>query len=108
MKKVPALMIALAAFTFSAYSQNTGEQDSLETARRARENPPVLKEPKLNEITVGRISYDGIFIQVAKADNPLQLINPLAGPQYGNAEDNLVRDPVTERPSGLKFFSVSF
>ena len=103
-------MVALATFTFSAYSQNTSEQDSLETeaARRARENPPVMKEPKPNEITVGRISYDGVFIQVAKVDNPLQLINPLAGPQYGNAEDNVVHDPITGRPSGLKLFSVRF
>ncbi len=47
-------------------------------------------------------------MQAAKTDNPLQLINPAAPAQYGSAEYNLMREPVDGKPSGLKFFAISF
>lgn len=110
MKTLPVWIAGILLFAANAPAQVTGEEDFLQTeaARRARENPPTLKIPRPNEITVGNISYDGIFVQVAVADNPLQLFNPAAGPQFGSAEDNLVRDPITGRASGLKLFSLEF
>jgi hypothetical protein len=108
MKKFPVWIIGLALFTLNAPAQVQSEQDFLETeaARRAREVP--LKMAKPNEIRVDPISYDGILIEVVVVDNPLQLINPGAGPQYGNPEDNLVRDPISGRASGLKLLSLQF
>jgi len=113
MKTLPVWIAGIVLFAANAPAQVTGEEDFLQTeaARRARENPPTLKIPRPNEITVGNISYDGIFVQVAGvavADNPLQLFNPAAAPQFGAAEDNLVRDPITGRASGLKLFSIEF
>ena len=53
------------------------------------------------------IEFSGILIQVT-ANNPLQLINPLAPAKYGNGEANLVRNPATKRAEGLKLFQISF
>jgi len=112
MKKLPVLLAGLALFSISATAQvaNDSDQDFIETdaARKALETPPVLTEPKPNQITVGDISYEGIAVEITRVDNPFQLINPGAGPEYGNAEDNLVRDPITGRSSGLKLFSLQF
>jgi hypothetical protein len=66
-----------------------------------------LKEPKANELIVGRQTYSGIMVQVIKAKNPLQLLNPVAPAEYGSAWDNL--EQFTISGSGaLKLFSFSF
>ncbi len=110
MRRFPVWIASLALLAINTTAQVSSDQDFLETeaARRARENPPELKTIKPNEITAGAISYDGIGVEVAIVDNPLQLINPGAGIRYGEAEDNLVRDPISGRPSGLKLFSLQF
>jgi hypothetical protein len=70
---------------------------------------PTLQELKPNEIVVGTTKLSGIGPQVAKAKNPLQLINPFAPPEYGSGQDNVVRAPAIERRSPfLKFFSFDF
>ena len=75
--------------------------------RNAGETPMISSELKPNEITVGKFTYSGITIEIAKKPNPLQLMNPFAPPEYGSAEINLLRDPAGH-PSGLKFFSIQF
>ena len=55
-----------------------------------------------------RTKYGGIIVQVRRADNPLQLINPFAPAEYGAAEANLPHDAVTSLPTGLILFSVRF
>lgn len=67
-----------------------------------------LKAPKANEIVADKLTYSGVAVQVAKADKPLQLINPAAPARYGAAEDNVLRDPVHGKISGLKIFAVQF
>jgi hypothetical protein len=69
---------------------------------------PVLTPAKPNEIFGTRFGFSGIFVQVAKTRNPLQLINPFAPPQYGSGNDNVVWNVITGAPSGLKLFSISF
>jgi hypothetical protein len=67
----------------------------------------VLKEPKPNEVSVGRHTYSGIVVQIIKTKNPLQLLNPGAPAEYGSAWDNL--EQFTISGSGaLKLFSFSF
>src|SRR5215813_2741611 len=46
-------------------------------------------ELKPNEIRVGHLTLDGAAIEVAKVDNPLQLLNPFAPAKYGSPEDNI-------------------
>ncbi len=75
--------------------------------RYARESFVIPSEFKPNEITVGKFTYSGIAVEIAKMPNPLQLLNPFAPEAYGSAEINLVRDP-SGHPSGLKFFSLQF
>jgi hypothetical protein len=53
--------------------------------------------------------YGGILYKAYIADNPLQLINPLAPREYGQSEvAELPRDRITGIPSGLSVFSIRF
>jgi hypothetical protein len=53
--------------------------------------------------------YGGILYKAYRADNPLQLINPLAPREYGQSEAaELPRDRLTGVPSGLSVFSIRF
>ena len=108
MKRLSIFLGALVAL--SAWAQTSSKEESLESsiANRAKENPPTLEQKKPNEITVGDLTYSGIAIQVVKTDNLAQLINPAAPEKYGFAEDNVVRDPISNRVSGLKIFSIQF
>ena len=66
-----------------------------------------LAELKPNELPAGRFIISGISVEAVKQRNPLQLINPLAPPQYGSPDDNMVRDPTSHR-TGLKIFAIRF
>ena len=53
--------------------------------------------------------YGGILYKAYRADNLLQLINPLAPPEYGQTEaGELPRDPIAGVPSGFSVFSIRF
>ena len=67
-----------------------------------------LNQPKPNEIVKGRVVFSGIAVEAVKQRNPLQLFNPLAPPEYGSPEDNLVRGSPNGRPIGLKIFAIRF
>lgn len=71
-------------------------------------NTFILREPKPNEIIHGKATYDGIGIELYKTHRPLQLVNPLAPARYGSPDDNIVRDPINGRVTGLKFLSIRF
>lgn len=107
-----ASLIALAACAASAQSTNappTADQSfESQVARRARQNPPIVRQARPNEIIGPRLSYDGILVDAAKHRNVLQLFNPLAPAEYGPAFDNVVPDPLTRHTLGLKFFSIKF
>ena len=107
MKRLTVVLGVLVAF--SAWAES-GKEETLETltAKRAREHPPEVQLSKPNEITVGNLTYSGIAVEVVKTDNPLQLVNPFAPDRYGQAEDNVVRDAISNRVSGLKILSIQF
>ncbi len=67
-----------------------------------------FREVKPNELVSGNITFSGIGVEVAKQRNPLQLINPFAPARYGSPEDNVVRDPINRRVTGLKLFAIRF
>jgi hypothetical protein len=66
-----------------------------------------LIAPRANELKLGGVTYSGILVQTAK-DNPLELINPAAGPEFGSPVDNSVWDLTGQRVTGWKFFSIQF
>jgi hypothetical protein len=66
-----------------------------------------LAELKPNEVKQGKFIFSGIAVEAVKQRNPLQLINPMAPPQYGSPDENIVRDPTTHRV-GLKIFAIRF
>ena len=66
-----------------------------------------LTELKPNELPAGRFIISGIAVEAVKQRNPLQLVNPLAPPQYGSPDDNIVKDPTSHRV-GLKVFAIRF
>lgn len=84
------------------------------TTRYAVPAPPrsEIRMPATNNVvrwskTPG-VTYSGVVVQAARTSNPLQLINPFAPASYGHAEANLVRDPITGQPDGIKLFSIGF
>ena|SRR5438093_936858 len=91
-------------------AQSPKPSDALETritgeARAILNNP---EPPALNRLMGQRFIYTGILVELTRADNPLQMLNPLAPERYGTPEDNVARDPITGRVTGLKLFSLSF
>ena len=118
------MKILVSLFTFmvalAAGAQTTNApQTNVTTAKvshpiQAQQNSGVaspvisLELPKPNEIVKGKVTYSGIFVTAAKTGRPLQMLNPLAPPEYGSPEDNTVRDPATGRGIGLKFFALKF
>jgi hypothetical protein len=68
----------------------------------------LVKSANANEVQHGNLLVSGILVQLVKTDNPLQMVNPAAPPEYGPAEQNVFRDPVSGRTTGLKFLSVNF
>jgi hypothetical protein len=97
--------------TFGASGQDPRIDENLRTdiSRRVKEGQALYQPAaKPNEIKSKNVTYSGIAVQVVKTDRPLHLINPAAPAQYGSAEDNVARDPITGKVSGLKLFAISF
>jgi hypothetical protein len=111
-----ATLACLAALT--GYSQTSTGNQTLQSQMRQRlhdgQDRTLLTQrtEKANEIRNGNVTYNGILVQIVKADNPLQLINPATPPQYGASWDNVVVNPSTtpagSSRAGLKLFSISF
>lgn len=113
MKASCIILAALPAMALSARAADTPPADAAqllesEATQRVEENRPATAEWKPNQIVVGKLTYEGIMVQMVRIDDLFQLFNPAAPPEYGSAEDNVVRDLITGRPSGLKIFSIKF
>jgi len=110
MRTFVALAFLMAAFSVRAQPQ-PASGDTLEselTARLGKTTLAAVQAAKPNEIVAGHVTYSGVAVQLAKTDNPLQLVNPLAPPKYGSPEQNVMRDSFTGRILGLKIFSIGF
>ncbi len=108
MKRVYILLAAIVVASAQAQPALSGEAVESQTLKRLTETSALFKEQKPNQTVRGDITYSGILVEAAKVDNPLQLLNPAAPAEYGEAEDNLLRDPITRKASGLKFLSIQF
>ena len=68
-----------------------------------------LTEPvKPNQIVGERFTISGIAVQLIRAENPLQLINPVAPDEYFSGADNVTHEPRTGIIDGLKILSFKF
>jgi len=112
MKKIifiPLVLLAgLLALNLSAQQITSGETFETEISRRAKDAVVELQKQKANELTIGNFTYSGILISALKADNLLQIFNPVTTLDYGSPEDNLVRYPLDGRPFGWKLFVINF
>jgi len=84
-----------------------------------RNATPVLSDRQIAQIarfqhdTVNRVlgvnlRTDGVIPRVFRARHPLQLINPLAPPEYGNGLDNVTTDPQSGQANGIRFIGLKF
>ena len=106
---IPLVVLAgLLAGNVRAQQNTSGETFETEVTRRAKDAAVELQKQKANELTVGDFTYSGILISALKADNLLQIFNPVTTLDYGSPEDNLVRYPLDGRPFGWKLLSFSF
>jgi hypothetical protein len=53
-------------------------------------------------------TVDGVIPRALRAEQPLQLINPLAPSEYGIGEGILSINPQTRRVEGFSFFTFRF
>lgn len=110
MKRISTLIIASLMTFLVGAAESTSEEESLETlSQRLTDPAPLFEVDKPNEIkTEWSVTYSGIVPQLLKTDNVFQLFNPAAPERYGFAEQNVVRDPIDNKVSGLKLFSIQF
>ena len=94
--------------TTNTPSTGNGDTFRMQSAGMVSHTNLMFGTLKPNEIAKGSTVMSGITIEAAKTKNPLQLINPRAPAEYGSPEDNVVRDPMNRRVTGLKLFSLSF
>jgi hypothetical protein len=109
MKTICLLLATFATCAATAQTARTdGSVESQPSARFEKLNSLSLTGVKAYEVVKGNVTYSGIAVETFKADNPLQLINPLAPAKYGSPEDNVLRDSVPGRASAWKLFSIRF
>jgi hypothetical protein len=104
------LLLSSVLLAVGAEAKPVDEQRALaaETARRKAANLPLTEPAKSNQTVGERFTVSGIAVQAVKAENPLQLLNPVAPVEYGYAKDNVTRDPRTGIVDGLKILSFKF
>lgn len=103
------VLLVLLAGTGAVYSQTNQPDPVLKrtlNGLHVQVNAESVTKP--NQAQVGNVKVEGIAVQLIKTDHRLQLINPAAPAEYGPAEQNVVRDPVTQRVQGWKFLSLQF
>jgi hypothetical protein len=83
----------------AALAQKRPSENSIQgqVEKRATNSFLLEKQEDWNQIRGKKAAYSGIPAPLVKAGNPAQWINPVALPEYGPGEDNLVRDPLTGR-----------
>jgi len=127
MKTLLALLVVFATLAIHAQSTNALQSQTVSTnniaggaagtdknlsaapaATSSRFNLELHPTARPNEIVNGKVTLSGSAVEVVKTKRPLQLLNPLAPPQYGSPEDNVARDPINGKVTGLKIFAIKF
>jgi hypothetical protein len=119
MKSICALLFALSLAAACAQSTNAPVLNPVPPSnvdkwtltgfiRHPEEAPLLTVEEKPNELRLGKISLSGIAVEAAKIDNPFQLVNPWAPPEYGESQDNATFSLITNYVTGWKLFAFEF
>ena len=101
-------------FTVCSLSNSFGQTNQTEISKQTEVGqkpkqsvvvaPPAKPAPGLRK----KATYDGVLVQITKADNPFQLINPFAPARYGSGFSNLRIDPMTGRAQGIALLSIGY
>jgi hypothetical protein len=108
MKRMLALLILALPLVVQAQLKPAGDLTDVELATFARAFVLGMPLVSYDTITGERVVYSGIAVQVFRAPQPLQLLNPWAPRAYDPSDQNLIFDPLTKRPAGLRFFAINF
>jgi hypothetical protein len=108
MKTMLLLSVVLLATTAAAKPVDEKRGLATEATRRTNVRLTLAEPDKSNQIVGERFTLSGIAVQAIKAENPLQLLNPIAPQKYGSGRDNVTREPRTGRVNGLRIFSIEF
>ena len=103
-------MLAMVSLPLELMAQSNTVETSTESSLDWWANAIVmesLSEPDAKPMQ-GGVTYTGIGVQLIQAEQPLQLLNPIAPKSYGTGEQNVVFDLFTKQPFGLKLFSFNF
>ena len=108
MKSMLILSVVLAPMLAQAQLKPLDTLTDAELATYAHSYIFGTREVSYDRIIGERVVYSGVGIQLIRAPNPFQLINPWAPKEYGPSDQNLAIDPVTKKAAGIKFFAISF
>ena len=108
MKTILTMLLGVLAASAVAQAADSNPSTRTEIPRITANKLTLAGPAKRAQIVSRRFTFNGIAVQVIKTKNPLQLLNPIAPPQYGAGVENVVREPVTRRITGLKLLSISF
>lgn len=112
-----AALVSSSVCTGQALDPPTPTQASAQT--EPRREPVALTRDEIAAVarfqsdTVSRIlgmnvTVDGVIPKALRARHPLQLINPLAPSEYGNAFENVTVDPETRQANGIRLLGIKF
>jgi len=105
---VGLLMLPLLAQAQSVKVDGSSETSLTQAARTIKIETFDLPGASYDRIVRGRVTYSGIGVQMVRSPQLYQVVNPLAPKKYGSGAQNLVVDPLTKQPVGLKFFAIKF
>lgn len=108
MKRILTLSALMLPLLVLAQAQPANNPSDAELSTLARNYVLGLPTLSYDAIVGKRVVYSGAIIQLFRAPRALELFNPWASVAYGPSDQNLVLDPVTHRPAGLKLFAISF
>lgn len=109
MKHIAGLALLLAG-SLGAVAQTPSAENVSDRELAAFAREYVLGTPfrSYDTVTGDRVVYSGILVQVFRAPQPLQLLNPWAPRAYEPSQGAVAVDPLTRRPVGLRLFAIHF
>jgi len=108
MKRILTLSILILPLLVQAQAPPASRLTEAELSTLTRRFVLGLPTMSYDAIAGERVVYSGALIQLFRAPRPLELFNPWAPEAYGPGDQNLVLDPLTKRPAGIKLFAISF
>ena len=111
MNKPILLSAALAFGLVPAYAQNAASvktnldaQKSAKGAERMTLSPPKA----VTRFVGGEVSYGGFLVDLAKANQPVKVLDARNPDKVKAGTDNIYTDPQTGKPRGFVLFAIKF